>query len=359
MTPLPLRAVATASAVLWLVACGGGPPRPDTLSPSPASPAAEVVSGPPVRGLVVKSGTSFALRECGAPAGRSLNVIDPGGELAKAFVSLDAPPADGIYVELYGDLSTDRGSLTLSQLARARGLGGGLACEPPVFEGDYVASGNEPFWAVDIREDGIVFRSPEEPKGRRYPYAITRTETGASLYATKLDEPRVSTLEISLEPGRCVDSMSGEIRAFAAHVVVDGKKLDGCAAAGVPPGGFGDAPLDELERFAGSYPTAASLWDASWLRPRLQALLGAKLKTFHDNLQVRTPVMRDGGVYYVTGNKAHQGGLDNALFVADPASDTIEVILFVNGAREDFKEGGRDVPLPAEVAATLGNLPVR
>jgi uncharacterized membrane protein len=359
MTPLTLRSAAALSIVVLLPACGGQPSGPAPAAPSPAPPAAEAASGPPVRGVVVKSATSFALRECGAPAGRSVNLIDPGGELSKAFVALDAPPADGIYVELYGNRSTDGGSLTLSQLARARGLGAGLACEPPVFEGDYVASGNEPFWSVEIREDGIRFRSPDESKGRRYPYAITRTETGATLYATKIEKPRVSTLEVSLEPGRCVDSMSGELRAFTAHVVVDGKKLDGCAAAGVPPGSFGNAPLDELQRWAGSYPTAAMPWEASWLRPRLEALLGAKLKAFQENLQVRTPVMNDGGVFYVTGNKAHQGGLDNALFIADPDSDTIEVILVVGGVREDFKEGGRDVALPAEVVTTLGNLPAR
>jgi uncharacterized membrane protein len=362
MTAGPRRAAALVAMLVSLAACGGDRPAPAAVEPPSGSPDTGVddaSSALPVRGLVVKTGDSFSLHECGAPAGRAINVVDAAGVLAKAFGALDAPAAVGIYAEVRGPLSTDLGSLTLTELVRARALGGGLACEPPVFAGDYVANGNEPFWAVEIREDGIVYRSPEEPKGERYPYAITRTETGGSLYATKIAQPKVSTLEISLTPGRCVDSMSGELRAFKAHVVRDGTRLEGCATAGVPPGGFGDSPLDELNRFAGAYPDPAAFWRSPWLGPRLAALLGPKLATFLANIQVRTPVMKDGGVFYVTGNKPHQGGLDNALFLADPASDTIEVILLVNGAREDFKENGRDVAFPAEVTTTLANLPAR
>jgi len=351
-----VRATAFLSMLVATYACGTHAPAPEVQAPTTeAQSMDDADSGLPVRGLVVKAGDSFALHECGAPAGRAVNVVDATGAMARAFKALDAPAAVGIYAEMRGARSTDGGSLTLTQLVRARGVGGGLACEPPVFAGDYVASGNEPFWSIEIREDGIVYRSPAEPEGRTYPYAITPTETG-SVYATKVDQPKISTLEVSLEPGACLDSMSGELRAFKAHVVHDGVELEGCAAAGVAPGGFGDAPLDELDRYAGTYPDAAVLWRSPLLAPRLEALLGPKFETFVENVQVRTPVMKDGGVFYVTGNKPHQGGLNNAVFLADPESDTIVVILVVNGVREDFKEHGRDIPLPAEVVTTLGNL---
>ena len=41
--------------------------------------------------------------------------------------------------------------------------------------------------------------------------------------------------------------------------------------------------------------------------------------------------------------------------MADPATDTINVILVTGGVREDFKEAGRDVTLPAEVAALFAS----
>jgi hypothetical protein len=65
--------------------------------------------------------------------------------------------------------------------------------------------------------------------------------------------------------------------------------------------------------------------------------------------------MKNAGVFYVTGNKAHEGGSDTAVLLADPATDTIEVILVTHGTRQDLKEGGRDVTLPADVATFLGN----
>jgi len=296
----------------------------------------------------------MTFRECGAPSTRSVTLNDPHGELAAAFAALSPDPATGIYVELAGE--ADNAKATWTTLLRAHALKDALACDSPVFEGEFQASGNEPFWAVEIRESGITYKAPELAKPRVFPYAFTRTETGSVVYATKIVAPAVSTLEVALEPARCVDSMSGEIRGFKAYATFDGRKLEGCAAAGVPHGEFGDQPLDELNRFAGAYPHTVQLWKDPAIVKRLEALLGAELPAFLENMKVAAPLTKDAGVFYVTGNKPHEGGRDNAFFLADPASDTIEVILFVKSARRDFKEGGRDVALPAEVATMIGNM---
>lgn len=359
--PLPLRAAAAALALApWLLGCSGGsashPPAP--LSPPAAAPGTDAASRLPLRGTLAIEGGRYEFTECGAPASSAMAVSDGNGLLASLGEAAPKPGAP-VYAEVRGGVSKDGKSIAVTELVRARPPKGETACEPPVFAGDYVASGNEPFWSVEIRENGIVFRSSDEPKGRTYPYALTRTETGAAIYATKITSPRVSTLEVDLEPARCVDTMSGEIRAFNAHVTLDGKKLEGCAAAGVPPGEFGDDPLDELGRFAGTNPDAATFWSSPLLKPRLTALLGPKLKTFVDNLQVRSPLMKDKGVFYVTGNRMNRGGQDVAAFVADPDSDTIDVVLVVDGKREEFKEGGRDVEMPADVAKLLSDVPAR
>lgn len=288
-----------------------------------------------------------------------MTLSDPDGELALAFASLSAAPGDGIYVELDGEPAADGKTLVWTALTRAHALKEPIACGGPVFEGEFVANGNEPFWAIEVRENGIVYRDLEIPKGRTYPYALTRTETGSVIYATKIEGPVVSTLEITLEPARCVDSMSGELRSRKAHVTLDGRKLEGCAVLGVPHGEFGNAPLDELNRFAGTYPRTVHLWSEPVIAKRLHALLGTSKAAFHGNMQVHGPLMKDGGVFYVTGNKAHHGGLDTAIFIADTASDTISVILFVNGARHDFKEGGREIALPAEVVTLIETMEKR
>jgi uncharacterized membrane protein len=342
--------------VLLLAACGG----PKSGTAPAAQPATEgsgeSSSNGPLRGVASRSGDTIVFQACGAPSGNAVTLADPEGVLVQPLASLSGNPGDGIYVELAGAPGADGKTLSVNALLRARALRESIPCDAPIFEGEFVANGNEPFWAIEIRENGIVYRSPEILKGRTYPYAFTRTPTGSVVYATKIEAPSVSTLEIALEPTRCVDSMSGELRSFKAHVTLDGRKLEGCAVAGVPHGDFGNAPLDELNRYSGAYPRTVRLWSDPAIQKRLEALLGTSMRAFVENMQVQSPLMKDGGVFYATGNKAHRGGLDGAIFLADPASDTIAVILFANGLRRDFKEGGRDVALPAEVGATIGNM---
>jgi putative lipoprotein len=340
------------AAVILAAGCG----TPHVATPPPASATTVDDRGPARRGTVEAQGSDLMFRECGATESSVEKLIDPSGEVAGAVKSLATPAGRPIYVEVTGEPSGGVAAFNVSRLVRARGPHGGVLCEAPVFAGDYTASGNEPFWSVEILENGIVFHSPEEPKGTTYPYGLSPNATGTIEYATKLPSPGASTLDVIIEPGRCVDSMSGEIFGFKAHAVRNGKKLEGCAAAGVPPGGFGDAPLDELERHLGTNPVPTT-WTTPPLGARLDVLLGTKAGTFRENIDVHTPIMKDGGVYYCMGNRPHRGGLDNAVFLADPASDTIAVILFVNGAREEFKEGGREVAIPEEVKKTLEHLP--
>src|SRR5258705_589417 len=219
--------------VVPLAGCGSpkseAPPAGSTAIDTSADESSSKI---PRRGILASVGGALNFRECGAPAATTLT--DPRGELANALATPSAKPADGIYVELDNAPAT-ADALAGTTVVRARALGEGAACDAPVFDGEFAATGNEPFWAVAIRENGITFRSPDLPKGRTFPYALTRTETGSVLYATKIETPVVSTLEVALEPATCIDSMSGERRRFKAHVTLDGRKLDGCAAAGVAP----------------------------------------------------------------------------------------------------------------------------
>ena len=340
-------------AALVAGACGTSHDAP-TPPAAPTSAGAEE-TGPPLRGTAESAG-ALALRECGAVAGRTIALDDPHGEIRSALSGL--APASPVYLELRGSPSPDGTKFKVAKVERARGEHAGVACEPPVSAGDFVAAGTEPFWSIEILETGIVYRSPEEPKGITYPYGVTPNATGRREYASKIEGAHPSTLDVVLDPGRCLDAMSGEVFGYKARVTRNGVKLSGCAAPGVPPGGFGDAPLDELARWLGTYPTGRT-WTTPPVGARLDVLLGPKAAAFRKNIEVHSPLMRDGGIYYVTGNKPHQGGLEGAIFMADPATDTINVILFTNGTREDFKEGDRTIEPPDEVKTTLAGLPPR
>lgn len=327
-----------------------------TTAPSSSAPAetpSPVPPGPPIRGELRKTGDGLRFNVCGAPDSAAVPLSGTSAEIEDALKSLEVQEGGGLYLEVRG--WPDRAGFRVAELVRARPLGEGSSCKQPVFDGDFFLSGNEPFWAIDILRTGIVYRSPEEPKGRTYPYAATRS-AGELFYATRIEGTPGSILEIDIEPKRCVDSMSGEIGSFEARVKLDGRELHGCASAGVPFGEFGDAPLDELARFAGTYETQGPLWKAEPLAKRLEALLDGKLAAFEARFQVAGPLREEQGIFYATGNKQHRGGIDVAAFVADPESDTINVVIVENRKREDFKEGGRDVPLPAEVTTFLKNL---
>jgi putative lipoprotein len=343
------RVASVLLSALAVAACG--------RATAPVSPPAETPSavppGPPVRGELRKVADGLRFTVCGSSESSAVSLAGKLAEIDDAWKVLAIPDDGGLYLEVRG--GEDRGGFRVEELVRARPLREGGSCKQPVFDGDFVLSGNEPFWAIDIRRDGIVYRSPEEPKGRKYPYAATRS-AGELFYATRLPGNPGSVLEIDITPKRCVDAMSGEIRSYEAKVVLDGRELHGCAAAGVPLGEFGDAPLDELARFAGTYETRGPLWKAEPLKERLASLLDGKLAEFASRFQVGGPLRVENGVYFATGNKQHQGGVDVAAFVADPDSDTINVVIVQNRKREDFKEGGRDVPLPPEVKTFLENL---
>ena len=335
--------------IAFLVACGTPKPAVPPAEPAASESAAHSPSKIPVRGIVSMSGTQVRFRECGTPASAAKPLADAGQAIVRAFATLSAKPTEDLYVELDG----------AGALIRARTLRIDRACEEPVFDGEFVVHDRDHNWSIAISDAGIVYRDSKDLKGRIFPYAFTRTATGSVLYATKLDKPKSATLEVALEPGNCVDTGHTDLGNLEAHVVKDGQKLEGCAFAGVPRGEFGDAPLDELNRFIGTWPNAVELFKDPAIKKRLEELLGGEMQTFLDNTKVQGPLMKDVGVFYVTGNKTHEGGSDNAVFLADPAADTIEVILVTHGTRQDFKEGGRDVTLPAEVVTFLGNLDKR
>ncbi|HJQ99051.1 MAG TPA: hypothetical protein VJ826_12130 [Candidatus Polarisedimenticolaceae bacterium] len=337
------------AAVTLLAGCARGnvpaspAPSPDTIVPP----------GPPIRGELRKHGDALAFTVCGAPESTGQPLSGKSAEIADAWKAMGIPDDGALYVEVRG--TADRAAFRVEELVRARPVGEGARCLQPVFDGDFVVNGNEPFWAIEIRRDGIVYRAPDIPKGRTYPYAVTRT-AGQPFYATRLPGPPASMLEIELRPRRCVDSMSGEIRSYVAHVTLDQRELHGCATEGFPLDELGDGPLDELRRYAGTYEAGGPLWKTEPLKERLAALLGDKLAAFETRFQITGPLRQEGGVYYATGNQAHQGGIDVAAFLADPETDTINVVLVENRKREDFKEGGREVTVPAEVRTFLANV---
>ena len=175
------------------------------------------------------------------PCGKRVDywVVDrSGGELWKVYQRLTHKPYQPMYVEVRGHLEPPPADgfgadyarqLTVFELRRAgvetRGCAedlGGIA---------FRASGNEPFWNVEISENEIVFSQLGQPK-IAFPYAPPDLSDTSRVYRSRTKERPQHRIEITLREKRCIDSMSGEHFSFVAQVSLDGRKYLGCAREG-------------------------------------------------------------------------------------------------------------------------------
>lgn len=86
--------------------------------------------------------------------------------------------------------------------------------------------GNEPFWALKIRPEGLSFSAPDQAdQTATNPGPVVIGEQG--LWMTKSGE---AEWKITLDPKVCQDGMSGLLYPFTAELVMGEKTYQGCAA---------------------------------------------------------------------------------------------------------------------------------
>ncbi|HEX5831582.1 MAG TPA: hypothetical protein VFY16_11410 [Gemmatimonadaceae bacterium] len=213
-----------------LTACGRtrdtSTPRDNARAAAPGQPPAGATR---VRGTLLGRGDTSRFRACGDSVA-AIVVDDSGSTLARAYDALaGGAPLDSTYAELRVRQRAPGDPYVVVGVERVTPVGEGGGCDRPPFTGEYLARGNEPFWAVEVSRDGIILRRPGVPDAR-FPYARPRTEEGRRVYeTTAADGPR---LRLVLTPERCADSMSGEQTAWRAAVELDGERMAGCAATG-------------------------------------------------------------------------------------------------------------------------------
>ena len=97
---------------------------------------------------------------------------------------------------------------------------------PAAFQGDIDAHGTEPFWAVEIRQTQISFKTPDA--SIVFPAGGMAVADGAAVWeSTAGDKPIKITLRE--QPG-CSDGMSDLKYPLAAEVALGGTTYKGCAA---------------------------------------------------------------------------------------------------------------------------------
>jgi hypothetical protein len=114
------------------------------------------------------------------------------------------------------------------------------------------------------------------------------------------------------------------------------------------------ADWSSLEGLVGKYPADSKLFEDSPIVPALKALLGDRFETFKFNTQTSGPLQKDG-VLFVTGNKPHNGGSDQAYLLVDPATQAMEVGLWEAGKLSVFTTPGATLTKPKDVQTMLAN----
>lgn len=164
------------------------------------------------------------LQPCGQP--RQLRVEDAGSlELRREVDMLLGYGAGRLFVDLGG---ADKGNrLEASRLYRLQPEGQG--CQEAGFARLIArASGNEPFWSVQISAKGLVLERPGEPP-LALPYLEEQLPEGRLYFSSEADGQRLS---LWLAPQRCRDDMSGAVRHLSAELRLNEQRFTGCAYLG-------------------------------------------------------------------------------------------------------------------------------
>lgn len=229
-----------------LAGCSRPGETPPAVTPPPpaARPTSELSSGPveeaPAesslaikRGIVTGEGDHAIFRGCDDPA--ELWLVDGEGALTQLLTE----DTNSLYVETYGErgpvpddlpaAKEQAGAFMLEQLLYAASTAEGRGCDRAIPDNVVSARGNEPFWAVEVTQTGMVWKQPDEPKEIRLGELQAEDAEGTVGYRASDAQHK---LELQIEAQACRDSMSGEYFAFAARAVLDGREVKGCARVG-------------------------------------------------------------------------------------------------------------------------------
>jgi uncharacterized membrane protein len=190
------------------------------------------------RGIVMLAQDRMSFRPCSEKA--ELWLLDQSdGVLRQAFESEMQKGPAMLYVEAYGErapVSQDvaearayAGTFVLEEVTYAGVQGQVRGCDEPAPGYVVAARGSEPFWAVEVGDNSIVWRQPAEPKEIALGAPQTQDAEGAVRYHASGNGHE---LELQVDAQTCRDPTSGELFAYAARAVLDGKEFSGCARVG-------------------------------------------------------------------------------------------------------------------------------
>ena len=129
--------------------------------------------------------------------------------------------------------------------------------------------------------------------------------------------------------------------------------LAGCQSSGTAA----DPQLawNQLQAQVGLYQNQAPFLQQGLMAERMQHLLGTHYEAFLQNLQVAGPLQKQGAVYYITGNRQHDGGNNAAAVALDAQSNKMRIWWLQDGQPRVVQEAGTAFRWPQEVNTLINN----
>jgi uncharacterized membrane protein len=230
---LPVLASRTAPTPLARGGAPAPPPSP-TMALAPQSPVPRAADPPraplpagaiQLRGLVRDIGGRLQFSPCdGAPL--ALEDRTPGQELSQALRGLtQGQEGRAMFVEFHGRRETGPG-LGVGALEVRRAAIETAGCRERFDQREWVATGNEPSWRLDVTARDLLMNVLGGVPGQRAAHGGLRHDGSSIVYTTT----EGTELRVTIDERRCVDSSSGSLFAYRVEVQSEGKSLAGCAA---------------------------------------------------------------------------------------------------------------------------------
>ncbi len=199
------------------------------------APAAEAPGPQRFRGHVAIGHERREFTECGTERQGWLFDLTKG-DLRGAYEELTALPYEPLFVEVVGvwrpapnrGFAGDYGvALTVVELRRAEREGFG--CDEKLEGIRFRALGNEPSWALEVRDGSLTFSTLAGGQVVFDAPAMSTAGRTTNITASIADEP----ITVRLDEQRCTDSMSGSRFPYTASVIHGGETYSGCALEGL------------------------------------------------------------------------------------------------------------------------------
>ena len=87
---------------------------------------------------------------------------------------------------------------------------------------DFIATGNEPFWSIEIDEEKFIrYSTPDCVELTTPPVKATNINATTKLYEAETD---MGKLELQIMNKTCINDMSGDSSAYTVHLTIKLKK---------------------------------------------------------------------------------------------------------------------------------------